>query len=121
MGTKETPIFRVMQGPGFATGLVMHPVGTEILWEAPEGWDEKRNGKHFSAFGPSVTFECVNKAAEDLMATHKENVRKKMQPASSEVEELKKQNAKLQDQLMQLMAGMSEQNALLRKQAESKK
>lgn len=84
---REPPKFRVTQAPGFATGLQMHLPGEEIVWEVPEGWDEKKYGKHFSAYGPSVTFEPLNAAAEALQSDHKEKLKqralaKKADPAA---------------------------------------
>jgi hypothetical protein len=116
---KQVPIFRVAQAPGFATGMHMHPVGTEIAWEVPDGWDEKKWGKHYASYGPSVTFECVNPAAEKLMAAHKKNVAEKNKPVPTEMQALQEQNRAQQAQLSQLMAQILEQNALMRRKLDA--
>lgn len=116
---KEVAVFRVTQAPGFMTGLVQHPVGSEIPWEEPEGWNEAKWGKHFSKFGPSTTFEPVNKAAEELMASHKATVAKKNAPIPSDMALLLTQNKAQQDQIMQLLQAQLEANALMRRQLDA--
>lgn len=116
---KEVPVFRVTQAPGFMTGLVQHSVGAEIPWEVPDNWDAKKWGKHFAEYGPSTTFECVNKAAEELMASHKATVAKKNAPIPSDMALLLAQNKAQQDQIMQLLQTQMEANALMRRQLDA--
>lgn len=113
------PVFRVTQAPGFMTGLTQHPVGAEIRWEKPDGWNEAKWGKHFSDFGPSMTFEPVNAAAKKRMASHKEHVAKKNAPVPTEMAAMIAQNKAQQDQMNQLLTQILEQNALLRRQADA--
>lgn len=113
---KEVAVFRVTQAPGFMTGLVQHPVGAEIPWEVPDNWDTKKWGKHFAEYGPSTTFEPVNKAAEELMASHKAAVAKKNAPIPSDMALLLAQNAAQQEQTNKLVELLMAQNAELRRQ-----
>lgn len=105
---KENPIFRVTNPPGFATGLVMHPPGTEIEWVVPDDWDEKKYGKHYAAYGPSLTFQPMNAAAEALMEDHKALVKKKNTPKTAVDDE---RFAKLEAMHLQIMNSMLEQQA----------
>lgn len=116
---KEVPVFRVTQAPGFMTGLVQHPVGAEVPWEVPDNWDTKKWGKHFAEYGPSTTFEPVNKAAEELMASHKVAVAKKNAPVPTEMAAMIAQNKVQSDQIMELLRTQMEANALLRRQLDA--
>lgn len=113
------PVFRVTQAPGFMTGLYQHPVGSEIRWEKPDGWNEAKWGKHFSDFGPSMTFEPVNAAAKKRMAAHKEHVAKKNAPVPTEMAALIAQNKAQSDQMMQMLQATLDANALLRRQLDA--
>lgn len=116
----NVPVFRVTQAPGFMTGLTQHPVGSGIRWEKPEGWNEAKWGKHFSDFGPSMTFEPVNAAAKKRMATHKDHVAKKNAPVPTEMAAMIAQNKAQSDQVMELLKAQMEANALLRRQLDAK-
>ncbi len=105
---EKAPWFRVTQAPGFATGRVMHVPGTMLEWSEPEGWDEKKYGKHYSKYGPSMTFEPLNKAAEDLLAKHKENVQKKFAPVPSDIEKFMGLMREMMAQNQQLIAALVE-------------
>lgn len=74
-----TPYFKIGAQP-FQTGLATHNPGDVIPWEVPKGWDEKKNGRHYASYGPSVTWTPLNKAASAIMASHKEKVRKATEP-----------------------------------------
>lgn len=113
------PVFRVTQAPGFMTGLTQHPVGAEIRWEKPEGWNEAKWGKHFSEYGPSMTFEPVNAAAKKRMAAHKEVVAKKNAPVPTEMAAMIAHNKAQSDQIMELLKAQMEANALLRRQLDA--
>jgi hypothetical protein len=78
----EVPRYRVTQAPGFATGLVMHPPGTEIEWQVPHGWDSAKYGKHYAEYGPSVTFEPLNDAAKKHMEEHHKEIKAKAAKAA---------------------------------------
>lgn len=104
----DVPIFEVTMAPGFATGLVMHAPGEQIRWEVPEGWNEKKNGKHYASHGPSVTFKCCNKAAEKLMADHKAKVAEKNKPRPTAQDEAAKA---MQEQNLKLMSMFAEAQA----------
>jgi len=54
----ERPIFRVVSGT-FATGVKLYAPGEEIVWAIPEGWDDKKYGKHFAAYGGVWPPHCV--------------------------------------------------------------
>jgi hypothetical protein len=118
---KEVPKFRVTQAPGFATGLVMHEIGTEIEWVVPDDWDTKKNGKHFAAHGPSTTFDCLNDAAVKLMEEHKENVRKKNLPKPTADDDRFKKMEAMHIEMMSTMLEMQAENRRLREDAEDGK
>lgn len=78
----SVPRYRVTQAPGFATGQVMHPPGTELDWEVPHGWDAAKYGKHYAEYGPSTTFEPLNDAAKKHMEEHKKKIEEKARKAA---------------------------------------
>jgi heme exporter protein D len=80
----ERPVFKVTQAGGFATGLKKYEPGELVVWEVPPGWNDKRYGKHFAHYGPSVTFEPMNLPAVDLMAKHKKLLEEKNRPKQTE-------------------------------------
>ena len=108
---KDSPRFRVTQAPGFFDGTSLVPVGTEIAWEVPDGWDVKKNGPHFMSQGPSQSFEPLNAEAIELQEAHKARIDKAAQPSTSEVDELKKIISKQNDQFMQMMEQMAKLTA----------
>src|SRR4051812_40468642 len=85
---EKTPHFRIGNAGIFRTGLVSYGPGEVIEWKVPEGWNEKKYGKHFASYGPSISWEPLNPAAEKLMEEHKANVKKKNTPKASEIEVL---------------------------------
>lgn len=100
---KENPIFEVVQAPGFATGLQLHPPGSQIEWVVPENWNEKKWGKHYASYGPSVTFKPINPAAEALMEKHKALVAEKNKPKPSEASLHLQAMQEMQDKLLTMM------------------
>lgn len=114
----EVPRFRVTTAPGFATGLHMYGPDEEIDWVEPEGWNEKKYGKHFSAYGPSLTFACVNKAAEDLMEKHKEKVKLANQPKPTRDDERFAKMEAMHIEMMTAMLEMQAENRRLREKSE---
>jgi hypothetical protein len=77
-------VFKVTQAGGFATGLKKYEPGELVVWEVPPGWNDKKYGKHFAHYGPSVTFEPMNPPAVDVMAKHKKLLEEKNRPKPSE-------------------------------------
>lgn len=76
----ERPVFKVTQAGGFATGLKRYEPGELVVWEVPPQWNEKRYGKHFAHYGPSLTFEAMNPPAAALLESHKKLVAEKNKP-----------------------------------------
>lgn len=107
----EIPKFKV-GAQHFATGLYLYPPESVIEWVVPEGWNEKKFGKHFASHGPSTSFECLNKAAEDLMAEHKKKVAELRRPKPTANDE---HFAKMEAMHLQMM------NAVLEGQAENRR
>lgn len=108
----ERPIFKVTTAPGFATGLKMYAPDEEIVWAVPPEWDEAKYGKHFAAYGPSLTFLPVNEAAEKLMVEHKAKIAKALAPKPTKDDA---RFEKLEAMHLQMM------NALLEQQAENRR
>lgn len=117
---KEVPKFRVMQAPGFATGLQVHPVDSEIDWVVPEDWNEKRYGKHFASHGPSMSFLPLNKAAEDLMEDHKAKVAEMRKPKPTAGDERFAKLESMHLEMMQVVLALQAENRRLREDAEEK-
>lgn len=105
--TKEVPLYKVAQAPGFFDGSSIHEVGTVLTWETPEGWNVEKLGPHYTTSGPSQTFEPMNKAAEKLQAEHRARMAKAAIPQSSEVDDLKKIIARQNEQFTNLMEQVS--------------
>lgn len=101
--TQEVPRYRVTQAPGFFDGASMKAVGEEFAWEPPEGWNEAKNGPHYTKAGPSQSFQPMNPAAEKLQAEHRARIAKAAIPRGTEVDELKKVISKQNEQFMALM------------------
>jgi hypothetical protein len=106
---EEVPLFEITQAPGFATGLVMHQPGEVIPWAVPEDWSEKRYGKHYAEYGPSITFLPRNKAAEDLMTKHKAKLAANAAaatrtPDSARFEKMEKMHLEVMSALMEQQA-----------------
>lgn len=108
----ERPIFRVEQAPGFATGIKMYAPGEEIVWAVPEGWDEKKYGKHFASYGPSSTFTPLNTAAEKLMAEYKAKLAEMRKPKPTADDE---RAAKLEKLVLDMLAAQGEAQAEARR------
>lgn len=104
----ERPIFRVTQAPGFATGIKMYAPGEEIVWAVPEGWDEKKYGKHFASYGPSSTFTPLNAAAEKLMVEYKAKLAEMRKPKPTADDE---RAAKLEGLVLDLLKSQGEAQA----------
>jgi hypothetical protein len=77
----------------FQTGMGAHGPDSIIPWAVPEGWDEKKWGKHYASYGPSVTWTPLNKAAKVLMDKRKANVAAELAPKLSPTEVLMAQQA----------------------------
>lgn len=107
----ERPIFRVVSGT-FATGVKLYAPGEEIVWAIPEGWDDKKYGKHFAAYGPSLTFEPLNQAAEKRMEEHKKLVAEKNQPKPTRDDE---RAAKLEKLVLDMLNAQGEAQAEARR------
>lgn len=105
---KEVPLFEVVQAPGFATGLQLHPPGAQIPWEVPDGWNEKKWGRHFASYGPSLTFKALNPSAEKLMEQHKAMVAEKNKPRPTDSD---KQIAAMKEMQLETMKMMLEAQA----------
>lgn len=108
----ERPIFRVKQAPGFATGIKMYAPDDEIVWEVPEGWDEKKYGKHFASYGPSTSFEAVNPPAEKLLEAHKAKIVELRKPKPTADDE---RAAKLEKLVLDMLAAQGEAQAEARR------
>ncbi len=112
----ETPKFEVTLAPHFATGLKNYYPGEVIEWVVPEGWDDEKYGKHFSAHGPSTSFKCLNKAAEDLMAAHKKEVEERKKPKPTvESEHFAKMEAMHLQMMSAVLEGQAENRRLMAK------
>lgn len=85
---EKNPWFMVQQAPGFRTGLQFFQPGDPVEWVVPDGWNDKRYGKHFAAHHPSITFLPLNDKAEELMEKYKAHLSKRHAPVASEVEKL---------------------------------
>lgn len=107
----ERPIFRVTSGT-FATGVKLYQPGEEIVWAVPEGWDDRKYGKHFSAHGPSLSFEPMNAAAVKRMEEHKKVVAEKNQPKPTRDDE---RAAKLEKMVLDLLNAQGEAQAEARR------
>jgi len=99
----ERPIFRVAQ-QHFASGLKVYEKGDEIVWEVPPEWDAKKNGRHFASYGPSVTFEAVNKPAQKMLDAHKALLIEKNKPKPSIAEEMLAETRRTNDLNQKLVA-----------------
>lgn len=99
---EKNPWFMVQQAPGFRTGLQFFQPGDPIEWVVPDGWNDKRYGKHFAHHHPSITFLPLNEPAEDLMAQYKSHLAKRHAPVATEVEKL--------TELVKLMAAQNAEN-----------
>lgn len=108
----ENPKFRVTQAPGFATGLIMHPPDSEIEWVEPEGWDEKRWGKHWSKTGPSRSFVPLNPAAEKLMEEYKKEIERRSKPKATLDDE---RYAKMEKLVLDMLGAQGEAQAEARR------
>jgi len=115
----ERPIFRVVSGP-FATGVKLYAPGEEIVWAVPEGWDEKKYGKHFAAYGPSLSFEPLNEAAVKRMEEHKKLVAEKNRPKPTADDERFKKMEAMHLEMMNAMLAMQAENRRLREDTEEK-
>lgn len=73
---------------GFYAGYRTWKSGEEIRWEKPEGWKDEKYGKHFSDFGPSLTFQPKNEKAKAVLAAHKAKITAMNQPQPSGAEQL---------------------------------
>lgn len=112
---ESCPIFRVEQAPGFTTGLQTYGPGELIRWEKPEGWKNEKYGKHFSEYGPSITFAPMNEKAKKMMIDHKEKLRQFHAPKPTASDKLleavvegQKQQAQTLDLLTKLVAKLVE-------------
>lgn len=107
----ERPIFRVKSGP-FATGVKLYQPEEEIVWAVPEGWDEKKYGKHFAEYGPSLSFEPLNEAAVKRMADHKKLVAEKNLPKPTRDDE---RASKLEKLVLDMLNAQGEAQAEARR------
>lgn len=124
----ERPVFKVTQAGGFATGLKKYEPGELVVWEVPPGWNDKKYGKHFAHYGPSVTFEPVNPPAVDLMEKHKKMLVEKNRPKASEealraakMEELLTKQLEIQSKLAEAQLSLNERLATLVEKLSGKK
>lgn len=104
----DRPVFKVVQAGGFATGVKKYEPGELVVWAEPEGWDEKRYGKHWSKYGPSLTFIPVNPPAERLMDEHRKVIADRNKPRPTVDDE---RFAKLEAMHTQVMSALLEQQA----------
>lgn len=85
-----TPYFKI-GAHRFASGVGMFEPGDVIPWQVPEHWNEKLNGKHYAAHGPSITWTPLNKAAKKLHeAQHAKVTKMNTPPPDPSVERMRK-------------------------------
>lgn len=116
----ERPIFEVVS-QHFASGLKTYEKGEQIVWAVPEGWDEKKYGKHFSVYGPSITFRPVNPPAEKLLKEHRKVIEDRNRPRPTVAEEMLAETRKSNDNAAKLIAQNQKMLEMLIELVKSKK